>query len=237
MLILFLVCVLSAMGFGLVLPSLLFYAENLGATPDVATLIIAAYAVGQFISTPIWGRLSDRFGRKPILIISSAGMLLSYLLLAWSWNLWVLGLARGFGGLMADTFSAAAAYVTDITLPEQRAKGMGMVGAGMSVGFILGPALGGLLGGADAESASLFGPGLAAAGIAAFTVIAIALFLRESLPPEQREQLAEARHPSQLDALRRVLAQPLLAIMVFVGLFYSSAFALNETIFPLWSKA
>jgi len=129
---------LSGLGFGLVLPSFLFFAGNLGASSMVATTIIGMFAIGQFIATPIWGRLSDRIGRKPVLVLSLAGQALSYLLLALADNLWVLAAARLLNGLSAGNLSVAMAYITDVTPVENRAQGMGYAGGAISLGHPLG---------------------------------------------------------------------------------------------------
>ncbi len=144
MIILCLITGLATVGFGLVLPTFLFYAENLGATPMVATIIIGTYSMGQFIGTPIWGRVSDRIGRKPVLLISIFGQGICFVLLALSTNLWMLALARFFGGMVSANISTAMAYVTDSTEESVRAKHIGFIGASVSVGFMAGPALGGL---------------------------------------------------------------------------------------------
>jgi multidrug resistance protein len=229
---------LSGLGFGLVLPSFLFFAGNLGASSMVATTIIGMFAIGQFIATPIWGRLSDRIGRKPVLVLSLAGQALSYLLLALADNLWVLAAARLLNGLSAGNLSVAMAYITDVTPVEKRAQGMGYAGGAISLGFIIGPALGGVLGGADAESATLFLPGLVAMGVCAATALAGICLLKESRTPEQRAAaLAERAHETGLAATLRVFRMPILALMVLVGFLAYVATAQFETIFPLWAGA
>jgi multidrug resistance protein len=228
---------LSGLGFGLVLPSFLFFAENLGATPLVATTIIGTFAIGQFLATPIWGRLSDRFGRKPVLVISLIGQALSYAMLAFADNLWMMAVARSLNGLMSGNLSVAMAYVTDVTPMEKRAQGMGLVGGAISLGFIVGPALGGLLGGADAESATLFLPGIVATAVSLLTGVAGLIFLRESLPPEKRSHAGEGPKESGLQAARRVFRRPVLARMVIVGFTVYVGMALFETILPLWAGA
>lgn len=228
---------LSGLGFGLVLPSFLFYAENLGASPAVATTIIGLFSVGQFLSSPVWGRLSDHFGRKPILVLSLVGQVGSYALLALADNLWMLALARAMNGLTSGNLPVAMAYVTDLTPPEKRAGGLGLIGGAISLGFIVGPALGGILGGSDAESANLFWPAITAAGICLVTCLAAIIFLRESLTPEQRARAMATRQESQWAATRRVVRQPSLALMVLAGFMVYTAMALFETIFPLWSGA
>jgi DHA1 family tetracycline resistance protein-like MFS transporter len=234
--ILLVTIMLSGMGFGLVLPSFLFFAENLGASPTIAATIIGTYSIGQFISTPIWGRMSDRLGRKPMLLLSMAGLTLSYLLLASAESLWVLALARVMNGLMSGNLAVAMAYVSDITPFEKRAQGMGYVGGSISLGFIVGPMIGGLLGGADAESASLFLPDMAAASICAVTFIAT-LFLKESLVPEKRAKGATDGKPGGLVAAKRVFGRPVLARLVLLGFMVYFAMALFETIMPLWAQA
>jgi DHA1 family tetracycline resistance protein-like MFS transporter len=235
MLVLASVILMSAMGFGLILPSFLFYAENLGASAFTATLIVASYSLGQFVGTPIWGKLSDRYGRKPVLIISMIGGIISYSFLAFSWNLWVLGLARVFGGLMAGNFSAAAAYVADITPPEKRTQGMGYVGASMSVGFMLGPALGGLLGGADAESASLLWPGLVAVVTSVITLIAIIFFLPESRTKAHREEAEAQQSAGGGNNTRDAFRRPEIVEFLLLGLLAFLVMSNFETIFPLWA--
>lgn len=234
--ILLLTIMLSGMGFGLVLPAFLFYAENLGASATIAATIIGTYSIGQFIATPIWGRLSDQHGRKPILIVSMAGLTLSYLLLAFAENLWLLALSRLMSGLMAGNIAVAMAYVSDITPVEKRAQGMGYVGGSISLGFIIGPALGGLLGGADASSATLLWPGLAAAFISAVTLVAT-FFLQESRTKQQRDDANAAGGPGGLIAAKRVFQRPVIAQLVTVGFLVYFAMALFETIMPLWAQA
>ena len=235
----FIVILMSGMGFGLVLPPFMFAATNMGASPMVAAAVVSTFAVGQFIATPIWGRFSDRFGRKPVLLVTMLGSGLAYLVMANATNLWILMFARFLTGLLAGNFAVATAYVSDITPADKRVQGMGFVGGAVSLGFMTGPAIGGLLGGADAESASLFLPSLAAAAICLLTFIAILLFLKESLPPDKRAGSA-AHHAetesSGLEAFKHVLRRPILVEMVVMGFLVFFAMAMFETIFPLWSE-
>ena len=239
MVIVFIVILMSGMGFGLVLPPFMFAATNMGASPMVAAAVVSTFAVGQFIATPIWGRFSDRFGRKPVLLVTMLGSGLAYLVMANATNLWILMFARFLTGLLAGNFAVATAYVSDITPADKRVQGMGFVGGAVSLGFMTGPAIGGLLGGADAESASLFLPSLAAAAICLLTFIAILLFLKESLPPNKRAGSA-AHHAetesSGLEAFKHVLRRPILVEMVVMGFLVFFAMAMFETIFPLWSE-
>ena len=239
MVVVFIIILMSGMGFGLVLPPFMFAAMNMGASPMVAAAVISTFAIGQFIATPIWGRLSDRFGRKPMLLITMLGSAVAYLAMANATNLWVLMLARFLTGLLAGNFAVATAYVSDITPADKRVQGMGFVGGAISLGFMTGPAIGGLLSGADAETASLYLPSLAAAAICLLTFVAILLFLKESLPPEKR--VGSAAHHAETEssgfkAFKHVLSRPILVEMVVMGFLVFFAMAMFETIFPLWSE-
>jgi len=228
---------LAGMGFGLVLPAFLFFAENLGASPVVATTIVGSYSLGQFIANPIWGRLSDRYGRKPILLISTAGMVIAYLLMAFAENLWMLGGARLLTGILGANISVAMAYITDITPIEKRAQGMGLVGGAISLGFMFGPAFGGLLSGADADSATLMWPGIGAAALCCVTLIAT-FFLKESLPPEKRTADGSGEdRPTGLAAIRMVARRPTVTRLIVIGFMIYMAAGFFETIMPLWSEA
>ena len=228
---------LAGMGFGLVLPAFLFFAENLGASPAIATTIVGSYSLGQFIANPFWGRMSDRYGRKPVLLISTAGMFVCYLLMAFSENLWMLGASRFLTGIMGANVSVAMAYVTDVTPLEQRAKSMGWVGGAISLGFIIGPAFGGLLSGADADSATLLWPGIGAAVLCGVTLVAT-FFLRESLPPEKRSAAtATDDQPSGFDAIRKVMRRPTVTRLIVIGFMIYMAAGFFESIMPLWSEA
>jgi len=234
--ILLITIILSGFGFGLVLPGMPFFAENLGASPMLATVILGLYAPGQFIATTVWGRLSDRFGRKPILVITNGGTAIAYLLMAFAPNLWVLAAGRALSGLMGG-IAPAMAYVSDVTLPEKRAQGMGWVGASMSLGFVLGPALGGVLGGTTAATASLLLPGLVAFAVAGSTTVATVFFLKESLPAERRAQAATAKAQGSGLRLRDLVRRPLMARLLVLGFSVYVAMAMFETIFPFWTKA
>ena len=236
MLILCLITGLSTVGFGLVLPTFLFYAQNLGATTAIATVIIATYSMGQFIATPLWGRLSDRIGRKPVLLISIFCQSICFMALALAPNLWMLALARFMGGIVSGNISTAMAYVSDSTNEEKRAKWLGYIGASVSIGFMTGPAIGGLLGGQDASSASLFYPGIVAASIAFITGIIAIFFLKESLKPENRNPNTNKKS-SLLKNWVLVFKRPVLAEIVLLGFLMMFVTGTFETIFPLWTEA
>ncbi len=239
MIVIFLVVMSSGLGFGLILPPFMFAAESLGATPMVAAFIISTFSLGQFVANPLWGRLSDRIGRRPVLMMTIFGQVIAYVVMAYADNLWVLGGARLATGLLAGNFAAAVAYVTDITPPEQRAKGMGMVGGAVSLGFMIGPALGGLLGSGGADGASMYLPSLAAAGVAFITFLGVVAFLKESHSEERQAEAKEhqAEIGGRWQSIQHVLSRPFLAQMVLMGFLVFFVMAMFETIMPLWSAA
>jgi DHA1 family tetracycline resistance protein-like MFS transporter len=187
----FLTILLDLIGFGMILPLLPFYAQELHASPFEIGLLFSSYSLTQLLFAPLLGRLSDRVGRRPVLLASIAGGAASYLLFAWAPNYGMLLLARSLSGLAAANYAIAQAYMADVSAPEERSKAMGLVGAAFGLGFVLGPALGGLL----AQAGTWSGLGhrivpLTAAVLSGIN-LTIALFgLPESLSPELRRGAA-----------------------------------------------
>jgi DHA1 family tetracycline resistance protein-like MFS transporter len=144
-------------------------------------MVMASYSLAQLVTAPLWGRLSDRIGRRPVLMTSMAGSVVSYLVLAVAPSLLVLFLARIAAGAMAGNIAAAQAYVADVTPPERRAQVMGMIGAAFGLGFILGPAIGGVLAGHDPAAVDFVAPALTAAVLSAVALVGTLVVLRESL--------------------------------------------------------
>jgi DHA1 family multidrug resistance protein-like MFS transporter len=180
--ILFAVIFLVMIGFGIIIPVLPFFAEQVGATPTELGLLMAVYSLMQFLFAPMWGSLSDRIGRKPVMLIGIAGLSLSFFLFAVSTKLWMLFAARILGGFLSSAnMPTTMAYVADVTTPENRGKGMGIIGAAVGLGFIFGPALGGIF-----SKSSLSMPFFVAGIISAITFFFVLFFLKESLPPEKR---------------------------------------------------
>lgn len=231
--VLFLIVFVDLVGFGIVIPLLPYYALHFQAGPEVVTMVMASYSLAQLVTAPLWGRLSDRIGRRPVLLMSLAGSVASYLALAWAPSLLVLFLARIAAGAMAGNIAAAQAYVADVTTPERRAQGMGLIGAAFGLGFILGPAIGGVLAGHDPHDVDFTMPALTAAGLSAAAFVGTLLVLRESLdrsrPPAPRI--------SRLVAIRQVLGRPGIARFILVGFATISVFAGMETTFALWSSS
>ena len=155
---LFLFCVIDTLGFGILIPLVPYMAGRFGIEPQYITPILGSYSLCQLLAAPFWGHLSDRYGRRPILMSSLAGACLSYVLLGFAGNAWWLLASRVLAGLMAGNISAAFAYAADVSTPEKRAGTFGLVGAAIGIGFTLGPPVGGLLAGKDAASANFVAP-------------------------------------------------------------------------------
>ena len=175
-------------GFGLILPLLPFWAERLGAGPVGVTLIVTAYALAQFLFTPLLGSLSDRYGRRPIILLSLLIEAFAFALTALAGTLPLLLVARFIGGLGASNIGSAQAVVADVTPPEGRARGMGLIGASIGLGFVVGPALGGLL---SPLGATL--PFWVAMGVALANALLVLVFL-----PETRKQRSGADNRTRL---------------------------------------
>src|SRR5213596_4024471 len=147
LLVIFITVFIDLVGFGIVIPVLPFYAEGtkFGATPREVGLLFASYSVMQLIFAPVLGRLSDKYGRRPVLLISIIGTGIGFLILGFATTLWMLFLGRILDGISGGNISTAQAYIADVTTKENRAKGMGLLGAAFGLGFIFGPAVGGVL--------------------------------------------------------------------------------------------
>ncbi|MGP4039230.1 MFS transporter [Gracilibacillus sp. D59] len=194
--ILFAVMFFVMVGFGIIIPVLPFYAEELGASPFELGLLMATYSVMQFLFAPMWGRFSDKIGRKPVLMIGIAGLALSFFLLALATQLWMLFAARIIGGLLsAANMPTVTAYVADITSEEDRGKGMGIIGAAVGLGFIFGPAIGGVF-----SSGNLAIPFYLSGISSLITFMLVALVLKESLTEKGVEH--GKKRPSLLEAFK-----------------------------------
>ena len=234
MFIIFLVTFIGLMGFGIILPLFPFYAERLGASPEIITLTMAIFSLGQFFAAPFWGRLSDSIGRKKVLIISLFGSAMSYVLLAFADTLELVILSRVFSGLMAGNISIAFAYVTDITDEQNRSAGLGKVSAALGLGFMTGPAIGGLLAGSDVENANYVLTALAGAGINILAMIGAMLFLKESLEPSKRKSLEGL---FKIFEAKTFYPEKMILPLIACGLFFYCSMSLMEAIFPLWANA
>jgi MFS family permease len=137
----FLIILVDLIGFGVILPLLPFYASDFGASPVQVGLLYSVFSVAQLIFSPIWGSLSDRIGRRPVMLLSTAGAAVAYVVFGLAETLTVLFVARFIAGVMGGNISAAQAYIADSTTPENRARGMGLLGAAFGLGFVMGPAI------------------------------------------------------------------------------------------------
>ena len=229
---LFLIVVIDLVGFGLVIPLLPFYAVRFGASPQLVTALLAVYSLMALLSAPFWGRLSDRIGRRPVLMSSLAAGVLAYLWMGAADALWMVFAARSLAGVCAGNIAAAQAYIADVTTPENRAKGMGLIGAAFGLGFIIGPALGGLLAGDDPATADLSMPAWVAAVLSGMALLGVAFVLPESRPLEARQNTpARSRLATILGALRR----PILSRLILIFFLVILAFSGMESTFALWA--
>jgi DHA1 family tetracycline resistance protein-like MFS transporter len=228
--ILFLIVFIDLVGFGLVIPLLPFYAERFGASPLQMTLLFAVYSLMAMLAAPLWGRLSDRIGRRPVLMASMAAAALAYLWLGFATQLWMVFAARALAGACAGNIAAAQAYIADVTPPEKRARGMGMIGAAFGLGFIVGPVLGGLVAGNDLKTADLQTPGLIAAALSAVALLGVVFLLRESL-----SATAHREPRGRIAALRDALRRPMLGRLLVVFFLVILAFSGMETTFAWWA--
>jgi MFS transporter, DHA1 family, tetracycline resistance protein len=224
--IVFTTVVIDLVGFGIVLPILPLWAETFGASPVQIGLITASYAVMQLLFAPVWGRLSDRYGRRPIILVSLAGSAASALMIGLAGTLVVLFVARVLQGIAGASYAAAQAYVADVTSKEERARGMGMIGAAFGLGFILGPAFGAVFSAVDERL-----PFFVAAGLAALNWLIAYRRLPESLRPGS----TSAPTP-RLAAMRRALGSRELAPLVWLSFVATFAFVGMESTFALFGE-
>ncbi len=226
----FLIVFIDLLGFSLILPLLPYYADTFGSNELVTGLLVASYAAMQFIGAPLLGRLSDRFGRRPILLISIFGTFLGFLLLGFAKALWMLFASRILDGFTGGNLSVAQAYIADVTDEKNRSKGLGLVGAAFGLGFIIGPVTGGFL-----SQWGYAAPAFVAAGLAFINLLLVAFWLPESLTPEKRAAMPQKRPPVTLDALLQALQRPFTGSLLITRFFFGLAFAIFQTIFALYA--
>lgn len=250
LLAIFLIVFIDLLGFGLILPLLPYYAETYGATATIVGLLVAAYAAAQLVGAPLLGRLSDRYGRRPVLMISVAGTMVGFLLLGladpigrtvagWidphSVNIFIIGVlffSRILDGLTGGNITVAQAYITDVTDEQNRAKGLGLIGAAFGLGFVIGPAVGGAL---SHWGYSL--PAFVAASISFINLVLIVGLLPESLSTEERAGFISQNKPSiTLKALLLALKRPKVGPLLYLRFFYGLAFATFQGIFSLFAQ-
>jgi multidrug resistance protein len=227
--IIFVTIFIDLLGFGLVLPALPFYAESYGASPFTIGLLSMSYSLMQFLFSPLWGRVSDRVGRRPIILMSLAGSCVAFLVFGLAASLPLLFVARTIAGIFSSaSLPAAQAYIADSTTPENRAKGMGLIGAAFGLGFIFGPALGGLL--------TRYGygfPALVAAGMAGLNFAWAYFALPESLHADHRRIRPSYLSPARL---RETFGDPRVAFLLVIFFLHVFAFSNMESTFALFGE-
>jgi predicted MFS family arabinose efflux permease len=227
----FLIVVVDVLGMTIILPLLPFYAEHLGASPTVVGLLVSTYAACQLIGGPLLGRLSDNMGRRPLLLLSQAGTLSGFIILAYAHNLWLVFLSRIIDGFTAGNISLAQAYIADVTKPEERTRSFAIIGVAFGLGFLIGPAVSGFL--------SKFGyvyPMLAAMALS-LTSIAATYFLL----PESTTRSAEGERVRKLSILdwgtyANYLRKPGLGSLLWQFFVFVFAFSTFMSGFPLFAE-
>ena len=232
--VLLLTIFVEMMGFGLIIPFLPFWAERFGASPDLVALLMSTYAICQLASAFGWGWASDRIGRKAIILVSLVGTVAAYFWLAEASALWMLFGARALNGAMGGTIPVAQAYVADISPPERRAHGIGLLGAAMGSGFILGPALGAVLAGGDAAAPDFKTAFLVAAGITGVAFLLGLVWLRN--PPRAMAEAMPGGIRARLKAIGVVLAMPAVAVPIGANVLLSFVMSGVESTFVLWTE-
>jgi DHA1 family tetracycline resistance protein-like MFS transporter len=229
LIIIFLTVFIDLIGFGIIIPLLPFYAETFGGGALTVGLLSTSFSLMQFIFAPVWGRLSDRIGRRPVILLGLFGSFLAYLLFGLARTLTLLFVSRVFAGIAAANIPTAQAFIADTTTPENRAKGMGLIGAAFGLGFIFGPAIGGFLSRWGYVVPAFFASALSLANFVA------AYFLL----PESRRHV-DSPHgvfgPSRLAALKRAVVRPHLPVLLIVYFVVIAAFSGFETTFALFTQ-
>ena len=222
----FLVMLVDILGFTIILPLLPFYAEHMGATPFLAGLLVSVYGLCQLVAGPVLGPLSDRVGRKPVLIISQAGTLGGFLILAFAQTLPLVFLSRVIDGLTAGNFSVAQAYISDVTEPRERAHAFGLIGIAFGIGFLLGPAISGFL-----APFGLHYPIFAAAALSATSIV-----LTQFLLPSAKPALTQKREGNPWSHYARWFGTPGLSTLLWQFTAFIAAFAMFVSTFPLFAE-
>jgi DHA1 family tetracycline resistance protein-like MFS transporter len=229
---LFLFCILDTLGFGILIPLVPYMADRFGTPPQFITPILGSYSLCQLLAAPWWGRLSDRLGRRPVLMTSLAGACASYVLLGFARNVWWLLAARMLAGFMAGNIAAAFAYASDVSRPDKRAATLGLVGAAIGIGFTLGQPVGGLLAGADARHANFALPAAVSACSSLLAILLVRLVLPESHTPEHRRTHPATPRQGSWLLLR---ARPMLARLAAATLLVTYSQSILESIFAIWA--
>ncbi|MBS0418505.1 MAG: MFS transporter [Proteobacteria bacterium] len=224
---LFVVSVIDILGFGILIPLVPYMGVRFNAPPEWITPIMGSYSLCQLIAAPWWGRLSDRYGRRPILMTSLAGACVSYLILGFATSIGGLLVSRMLGGFMAGNISAAFAYASDVSVPEKRAASLGLIGAAIGIGFTVGPAIGGLLAGNHLQTANFLLPATVSACLSVLAILLVAFMLPESNTVRQ--------HAARIGPVRMLMERPALRYVATAALLVTTAQSLLDSILGLWA--
>ncbi len=227
---LLMVVFINLLGFGIIVPLLPFYAQSFHATSWQVALLFSAYSIGSFFGEPFWGRLSDRIGRKPLLLSTISANCLCYLALAFAPNIGVAFAVRLLGGAAAGNGSVVQGYIADVTAPQDRAGRMALLGAAYNLGFIVGPSMGGLLARPAEGPAGFRLPLLVASALAAASVCLIGVFVRES----RQRRVVVGKEPGRWAMTARAVRHPMLSRLMLVTFLAGVAFTAVEATFGFW---
>jgi DHA1 family tetracycline resistance protein-like MFS transporter len=227
--IIFLTVFIDLVGFGIIIPMLPFYAEAYGASALQVGLLATSFSLMQFLFAPVWGRLSDRVGRRPVILLGLVGSAVSYFAFGMADTLATLFAARILAGIAGANIPTAQAFIADTTTAENRAKGMGLIGAALGLGFILGPAIGGFL-----SQWGYHAPAFFAAALSFANFVAGYFFLPESLPADRR---GTRRAKGRIAAFQQAMARPALPLVLLVSFLVMTAFSAFESMFALFAGA
>lgn len=233
LLLVFVTALIDMIGFGIIIPILPFFAEHYGANALTIGFLTAVFLLIQFFSAPAWGNLSDRLGRRPVLLICIFATAVSYVIFGMAESLAVLFLARIMGGVFAGKYSTIQAYIADITTPKERSKGMGLFGAAFGLGFILGPVLGGLLGRWSYAAPLYFAAALTTVnGVVAFYL------LPESISPETKDRIRRQRDffSARADSVRAILMDHSIGHSILISGVFNGAFSMLYATFALFNE-
>lgn len=245
LLIIFITVFIDLLGFGIVLPLLPRYAEDFQASDNMLGLLMASFSAMQFLFAPLWGRVSDRVGRRPILILGLAGSTFFYTLFGYSTSLGIDGQLLGLGvlpwlficrigaGIAGATIPTAQAYIADVTGPQERAKGMALIGAAFGIGFTFGPLLGAVFVPGEITAAPSSAPGYVAGVLSGLAMLSAIFLLPESLKPDSKP---EARHWLDVSSLKQAVGHPAVGLVLLTMFLTTFAFAQFESTLSLLTK-
>ena len=230
-LLIFITIIIDLIGFGIVLPVLPYYVGNepFNATPMTFGWLVASFSIMQFIFSPILGKLSDKYGRRPILFLSLIGTGIGFLVLGFATTMWMVFAGRILDGITGGNISTAQAYIADVTTPENRARGMGMIGAAFGIGFVLGPAIGGIL-----SPYGLAVPFYFAAGLAFVNATVLYFVLPETVKKGDEHTGEEVS--GRFDTLLKYLRDPRLGLLILIYFLVTVAFSMLTTAFIIYTS-